>query len=123
MTTFDRPLVALSLTDADDGLLRYAAMLSRSLAWNDILFAHVAAKDPQPWLQRLGDQVRRVFGEPAASARAQGNTTGTGDVLSVCMMLLDRHLASSVQERLRLANHIVAQFIEGTRRLIPRLAS
>ena len=69
MTAFDRPLVALSLTDADQSLLDYAAMLARSLDWDDILFAHVAANDPQPWLQRLGDEVRRVFGEPAPSTR------------------------------------------------------
>jgi sulfate permease, SulP family len=69
MTSFERPLVALSLADADQSLLEYAAMLAKTLAWDDILFAHVAANDPQPWLQRLGDEVRRVFGEPSPSAR------------------------------------------------------
>jgi sugar/nucleoside kinase (ribokinase family) len=60
--------------------------------------------------------------EPPARARRQVNATGTGDVLSVCVMLLHRHKAASIPERLRLANHIVAQFIEGKRQFIPRLA-
>ena len=49
------------------------------------------------------------------------NTTGTGDVLSVCMMLLHRHDTIPVQEKLRLANTIVSEFIEGKRHLIPAL--
>jgi nucleotide-binding universal stress UspA family protein len=64
MTAFERPLIALSLTDADQSLLDYAAVLAGSLAWDDILFAHVAADDPQPWRQKLMDEVRRVFGQP-----------------------------------------------------------
>ncbi len=64
MTAFERPLIALSLTDADQSLLDYAAVLAGSLAWDDILFAHVAAGDPQPWRQKLMDEVRRVFGQP-----------------------------------------------------------
>lgn len=59
--------------------------------------------------------------EPPAPAKTVVNTTGSGDVLSVCMMLLHRHRAPIV-ERLRLANRMVAQFIEGRLRLIPMLA-
>jgi len=60
--------------------------------------------------------------EPPAPARSQINTTGTGDVLSVCMMLLHRCEKATIQERLRLANLIVAQFMEGKRHFIPPLA-
>jgi hypothetical protein len=49
------------------------------------------------------------------------NTTGTGDVLSLCMILLHRHKDVPMVERLRLSNAIVAQFIEGKRQLIPAL--
>jgi sugar/nucleoside kinase (ribokinase family) len=59
--------------------------------------------------------------EPPASVRSHINVTGTGDVLSVCMMLL-HHLADvPVVDKLRLANKIVAEFIEGKRRVIPSL--
>jgi fructokinase len=58
--------------------------------------------------------------EAAVPAQKQVNVTGTGDVLSVCMMLLDG-LSAPVTERLRLANRIVAEFIEGRRSFIPDL--
>jgi len=54
-------------------------------------------------------------------ASRQINTTGTGDVLSVCMMLLERDQAGTVNEKLRLANRIVSQFISGERSLLPEL--
>ncbi|MBU6401812.1 MAG: carbohydrate kinase family protein [Verrucomicrobia bacterium] len=57
--------------------------------------------------------------EPPATAKTRVNTTGTGDVLSVCMMLLHSQPAVPIPERLRLANQIVAEFIEGKRGLIP----
>jgi sugar/nucleoside kinase (ribokinase family) len=59
--------------------------------------------------------------EEAVPARRQVNTTGTGDVLSVCMMLLDQERCSTIGEKLRLANLIVSQFIAGDRSLIPAL--
>ena len=40
---------------------------------------------------------------------------------SVCMMLLHRDESISVPEKLRFANTIVAEFIEGRREFIPRL--
>ncbi len=49
------------------------------------------------------------------------NTTGTGDLLSVCMMLLDGRDDIPVAARLRLANRIVADFIAGRRDLLPPL--
>ena len=59
--------------------------------------------------------------EESVPARPQVNTTGTGDVLSVCMMLLDQERCSTIGEKLRLANLIVSQFIAGERSLIPAL--
>jgi len=59
--------------------------------------------------------------EPAKLARRQVNVTGTGDLLSVCMMLLHQ-TSLSVGERLRVANAVVRDFIEGRRRLIPELS-
>lgn len=58
---------------------------------------------------------------PALRARRVVNTTGTGDVLSVCMMLLHGCEDFPVRERLRLANRIVTEFIEGKRVLLPPL--
>ncbi len=60
--------------------------------------------------------------EPPAPVGGLVHTTGTGDVLSVCMMLLHRRAEMSVSERLRLANGVVAEFMEGKRALIPPLA-
>lgn len=61
-----------------------------------------------------------VIAKPAPVTR-QVNTTGTGDVLSVCMMLLDHHKEMPPLEKLHFANRIVADYIEGRRNLIPRL--
>jgi sugar/nucleoside kinase (ribokinase family) len=60
--------------------------------------------------------------EPPVPASKHVNATGTGDVLSVCMMLLHRKTEVPIRERLKLANKIVAQFIEGRLQLIPELA-
>lgn len=57
--------------------------------------------------------------EPPVLVQRRVNATGTGDVLSVCMMLL--HAYPDPQTKLRLANQIVAEFIEGRRQLIPEL--
>lgn len=59
--------------------------------------------------------------EPPAPIQKQVHATGTGDVLSVCMMLLHRRTDIAIRERLRLANGIVAKFMEGRRSLIPPL--
>jgi sugar/nucleoside kinase (ribokinase family) len=61
----------------------------------------------------------RLVVEPAVPATTQVNTTGTGDVLSVCLMLL--HRQPDVPAQLRLANRIVTEFIEGKRAFIPAL--
>jgi len=59
--------------------------------------------------------------EPCAPAKRLINTTGTGDLLSVCMMLLHAQREIPVREKLRLANRIVAEYIEGTRTVLPPL--
>ncbi len=59
--------------------------------------------------------------EPAIPVRQFQNTTGCGDLLSVCMMLLHGQDEIPVPDRLRLANSIVSEFIEGKRRVIPEL--
>ena len=59
--------------------------------------------------------------EPCAPAEKIVNTAGTGDLLSVCMILLHRHRDLPVAEKLRLANRIVADFIAGRRNLLPPL--
>jgi sugar/nucleoside kinase (ribokinase family) len=58
---------------------------------------------------------------PATPARRRLHATGTGDVLSVCAMLLHARQDVPVTERLELANRIVTEFIEGKRTLIPAL--
>jgi 2-dehydro-3-deoxygluconokinase len=57
--------------------------------------------------------------EPSAPVLRQINATGCGDLLSVCMMLLDQRAEIPVVQRLRLANRIVADFIEGKRDFLP----
>ncbi len=59
--------------------------------------------------------------EGPASTRGLRHTTGTEDVLSVCMILLEQHPEVPVRERLRLSDRIVAEDIEGRRPLIPRI--
>jgi hypothetical protein len=58
--------------------------------------------------------------EPACPCARRINTTGTGDVLSVCMMLQHR-LPIPCREKLRLANRIVSEYIEGARPFAPAL--
>jgi sugar/nucleoside kinase (ribokinase family) len=57
--------------------------------------------------------------EPSVPVRRHVNATGCGDLLSVCMMLLHQQRDIPVSERLRVANCIVAQFIEGERDYLP----
>ena len=57
--------------------------------------------------------------EPPSPARTTVNSTGTGDVLSICMILLHARSDLSVQEKLRCSNQVVREFIEGGRAMIP----
>lgn len=76
MAAFSRPLIALSLTDPDDGLLHYSALVARLFQWSDVHFAHVASEDhsttpwdPQPWQDQLQERFGRLFGQQAAQFR------------------------------------------------------
>jgi sugar/nucleoside kinase (ribokinase family) len=59
--------------------------------------------------------------EPPDFALNPLNTTGTGDVLSISMILLEAAPKLSTRQKLRLANGIVRDFVEGRRKLIPDL--
>jgi sugar/nucleoside kinase (ribokinase family) len=59
--------------------------------------------------------------EPPCFVHHPVHSTGTGDVLSVCMMLLHHRLDLSIEHKLRFANRIVGEFMEGRRQLIPLL--
>jgi sugar/nucleoside kinase (ribokinase family) len=59
--------------------------------------------------------------EPPCLVHQPVHSTGTGDVLSVCMMLLHHRLDLSIEQKLRFANGIVGEFMEGRRQLIPSL--
>ena len=63
----------------------------------------------------------RLTVSPAVPVRHYQNTAGTGDLLSVCMMLLHRRDDIPLADRLHMANGIVAEFIEGRWSVIPEL--
>ncbi len=57
--------------------------------------------------------------EPCAPVTRQVHSAGTGDLLSCCMMLLHHRTDVPPAAKLRLANRVVAEFIEGRRVLLP----
>lgn len=59
--------------------------------------------------------------EPANQARRAVHSTGTGDVLSICMILLAANEELSIPQKLRISNRVVREFMEGKRQLIPEL--
>jgi sugar/nucleoside kinase (ribokinase family) len=63
----------------------------------------------------------RLSIEPANRARLTVHSTGTGDVLSICMILLESNSELGPQEKLRISNRVVKEFMEGRRPLIPFL--
>ena len=63
----------------------------------------------------------RLVREPCRPAAKTVNATGTGDVLSVCMMLLHGREDVSVEEKLRLANRVVSEYVAGERSFVPEL--
>ena len=63
----------------------------------------------------------RLVREPCVPAARVVNSTGTGDVLSVCMMLLHGVVDVPVGEKLRLANRIVSEYVAGMRSFSPEL--
>jgi nucleotide-binding universal stress UspA family protein len=71
MIPFTRPLICLSLTEPDEGVLRYAAKLARQFQWNEVQFIHVVPPDrrrkfePGPYAERLQAEASRLFDDPA----------------------------------------------------------
>jgi len=82
----------------------------------EAVVVHMGAKGAGYWHQDA------LVVEPPAPVTSRVNTTGTGDVLSVCMMLLHHRGELPVAGRLRQANALIAEFIQGQRAFIPVLA-
>lgn len=102
----------MAFTDTSD--LKTA--LQRLAGWGvEAIVAHLGAQGAGYYCQDAW------VTEPAAPVRAPIHATGTGDVLSVCMMLLHHRQDLEIGRRLRLANAIVAEFMEGRRAIIPPL--
>jgi sugar/nucleoside kinase (ribokinase family) len=59
--------------------------------------------------------------EPVSPAKRVINSTGTGDVLSMCMILLHARQDLSILQKLSLSNQTVREFIEQRRTLIPSI--
>jgi len=103
----------MEFTDAPD----LDTALKALTGWGvESVVVHLGAKGAGYWQQGA------LTVEPPAPVTSQVNTTGTGDVLSVCMMLLHHRGELAVAERLRRANVLVADFMEGKRAFIPALA-
>jgi sugar/nucleoside kinase (ribokinase family) len=66
-------------------------------------------------------QQGRLVREACVPAARVMNATGTGDLLSVCMILLHRRRDVPVEEKLRLANRIVSEYVAGVRSFVPEL--
>jgi sugar/nucleoside kinase (ribokinase family) len=60
--------------------------------------------------------------EPPDLANNPVQSTGTGDVLSMCMILLQQRNDLSIRQKLRFANGVVREFMEGRRHLIACLS-
>jgi sugar/nucleoside kinase (ribokinase family) len=76
---------------------------------------HLGAKGAGFWSEG------KLVVEPPSSPRIMLHSTGTGDVLSICMILLHGRTDLSIQEKLRCSNEVVRDYIEGARQLIPSL--
>jgi sugar/nucleoside kinase (ribokinase family) len=63
----------------------------------------------------------KLIVEPSAPIQRQSHATGSGDLLSVCMMLLHEQSDIPVAKKLRLANRIVADYIQGNRNFLSPL--
>ncbi|HEX9046704.1 MAG TPA: carbohydrate kinase family protein [Verrucomicrobiae bacterium] len=59
--------------------------------------------------------------EPADPAQRVINSTGSGDILSMCMILLHARRDLSAPQKLAVSNRIVREYIEGERTVIPTL--
>jgi sugar/nucleoside kinase (ribokinase family) len=115
------PMVALAHGNARElcaftGAPDLRAALGRLEAWGvAAVVVHLGAEGAGYY-----SQGQLIVAGPAPVERVL-HTTGCGDVLSVCMMLLQQSGQLSIPERLRLANGIVAEFMAGRRQFIPAL--
>ncbi len=57
--------------------------------------------------------------EPPSLVERPVNATGGGDVLSMCMILLEARTDLSIREKLRASNRVVSEFLAGRRTMIP----
>ena len=90
--------------------------LARLTGWGvKAVVVHLGARGAGYWADG------KLTVEPPAPARTTVNSTGTGDVLSICMILLHARSDLSAQEKLRYSNQVVREFIEGARKLIPTI--
>jgi sugar/nucleoside kinase (ribokinase family) len=97
-------------TDSPD----LATALKRLTDWGvKAAVVHLGARGAGYWVDG------KLAIEPPSPARTTVNSTGTGDVLSICMILLHARSDLSVQEKLRWSNQVVREFIEGERAMIP----
>jgi sugar/nucleoside kinase (ribokinase family) len=95
-------------TDSGD----LAASLARLTAWGaGAVVVHLGAQGAGYFCQ--GELVT----EPAAPVRRHVHSTGCGDLLSACLMLLHDRADIPVRKKLHLANGIVAEYMEGRRAL------
>jgi sugar/nucleoside kinase (ribokinase family) len=60
----------------------------------------------------------QLIQEPAHAASRVLNATGTGDLLSMCMILLHGRDDLTVRQKLSLSNGVVREFMEGSRTMI-----
>lgn len=60
----------------------------------------------------------QLIREPASPADAVIHSTGSGDLLSMCMILMHARQDLSIQKKLAVSNGVVREFIEGRRTLI-----
>ena len=99
MIPFTRPLICLSLTEPDEGVLRYAAMLARLFQWREVQFLHVVPPDrrrkfePGPWEERLQAEASRWFDDPALACELKFHVAEGSR--------LDRILEAAARERAR----------------------
>jgi sugar/nucleoside kinase (ribokinase family) len=59
--------------------------------------------------------------EPAQPAERVINSTGSGDVLSMCMVLLHARRDLPIRQKLAAANQVVREYMEGHRVMIPKI--
>lgn len=63
----------------------------------------------------------RLIQEPASPAERIVNSTGSGDILSMCMILLHARGDLSIQQKLAWSNRVARDYIEGHRNMIPTI--